>query len=156
ISGQMFRDEGYVAARPPESGLNIAAIADPAIRGMLNMLRQRLGDPNRVIVEAAEAFYRNANRLRPRVMRGLASEGIQRFEEMLAPFIVFLSLQGLSTLLLRAAHPTMVAVGAALRGLIVAAGYLTQIDFTAGALERLFAAARPLSRVREEADGRLT
>jgi hypothetical protein len=156
ISGQMFRDDGYVAARPPESGLNIAAIEDPALRGMLNMLRQRLGDPNRVIVQAAEAFYRHANRLRPRVMRGLGAEVIQRFEEMLAPFIVFLSLHGLSTLLLRAAHPTMVAIGAALRGLLAAAGYLMQIDFTAGAVERLFAAARPLSRVREETDGRLT
>lgn len=156
VTGQMFRDEGYVAARPSDFGINIGSIEDPVLRGMLNMLRQQVGDPTRMVGVAAQVYFRNNERVKDRVIAGLPSETIRHFEDALPVFVLFLGAQGLSMLLMRSGHPVLMAIGAALRGLIAAAGYLLEIDFAAGAIDRLFQAARPLSRVREESDGTLT
>ena len=50
---------------------------------------------------------------------------------------------------------TLVAVGVALKGLLVGVGYVMDIDFVGGAITTLEAAARELSRVTPNPDGTL-
>jgi hypothetical protein len=156
ISGQQWRDPGYVGAPQPVSGINLAEVKDPALFGILNMLRQNVGDPQRQVANAAQVLYENVDLVKPRVINGLAPEVIEKFKDALPMFVGFLAGHGLSQLLVMSANPYLVAVGGALKALLVAAGYIMDIDFAASAIDRLLLAARYLSRVTRDDSGALT
>jgi hypothetical protein len=156
ITGQMWRDHGYVGAPQPGWGINIADIKDPALAGILNMLRQNVGDPVRQAAEAARVLFDNIDLVKFRVAKGLSQEIIDKFEDTLPMFAAFLAAHGLSQLLIMSANPYLVAVGGALEGLVTAAGYIMDIDFAASATDRLLLAARYLARVTRDDKGNLT
>ncbi|HEU4389792.1 MAG TPA: hypothetical protein VFV34_18445, partial [Blastocatellia bacterium] len=156
ITGQQWRDPGYVGARQPSWGFNIGEISDPALRGILNSLRQQVGDPNRMVVQAARALHENIELVKPKVAEGLTEEVIKKFEDALPMFIGFLAGHGLAQLLTMSGNPYLVAIGVALKALLAAAGYIMDIDFAASAMERLLLAARFLSRVARDDNGKLT
>jgi hypothetical protein len=156
ISGQQWRDPGYVGAKQSSWGINIADIKDPALFGILNMLRQNIGDPQRQVAQAAQVLYENIDLVKPRVINGLTPEVLEKFKDALPMFVGFLAGQGLAQLLVMSANPYLVAVGGVLKGLLAAAGYIMDIDFAASAIDRLLLVARYLSRVTRDDSGALT
>jgi hypothetical protein len=155
-TGQMWRDPGYVSAKQPDWGINIGQISDPVLRGLLNMIRQQISDPTRMVEQAAKVLVENIDLVKPRVMKGLPAETIKKFEDMLPMFVGFLAGHGLSQLLIMSGNPYLVAIGGAMKGLLIAAGYIMDIDFAASAIDRLLVAARFLSRVARDQEGKLT
>lgn len=157
FSGMMYRDHGYVGVQPSDTfALNIANISDPALRLMLDMLRQNIGEPTRMVARAAEVYFENIELVNARVQEGLTEEVRRKFVDSLPVFIGFLAGHGASTLLLRSPNPIAIAIGGALRALLLGAGYVLQVDFAGTALQRLLEAATFLSRVRRIEGNRLT
>jgi hypothetical protein len=156
VSGEQWRDPGYVGAPQQGWGINIAAIKDPALFGILNMLRQNIGDPMKQAEAAAQVLYNNVDAVKPRVLKGLPKEVVDKFEESLPMFVGFLAGHGLSQFLVMSANPYLIAVGGILKGLLAAAGYVMDVDFAASALDRLLLAARYLSRVTRDDSGAVT
>lgn len=156
ISGELFRDPGYVGAPQKGWGINIGKIDDPALRGILNALRQNIGDPMRQAETAAKALYENIHEVKPRVVKGLSQDVLNKFEDALPMFVVFIAGHGVSQLLLMSANPYLIAVGGFLKALLTAAQYVMDIDFAASALDRLLLAARYLCRVQRDDSGAFT
>lgn len=156
FAGTMMRDPGFVGAPQSPSGLNIANIEDPGLRALLNSLRQQFGDPTRMVAHAASTYFDNIELVNARVRVGLSGEVKRRFAEALPVFVGFLAGHGLSTLLMASANPIGVGAGLALRGLLVAAGYVLEIDFLGSSLAHLLEAAGHLTRVRKDSTGTLT
>jgi hypothetical protein len=158
FSGMMMRDHGYVGARRPEGAIELD-IEDPALRLMLQMLRQQAGDPALMVVRGAQAYMDNMSLVNDAVIQGpppLEQEVLDKFEAMLPLFMGFLAGHALSSFLIASANPVLAGIGAALKGLLIAAGYLMDIEFIGSATERLLDAGYHLSRVVKNPDGRLT
>jgi len=158
FSGLMMRDYGCVAARRPGGAIELS-IDDPALRLMFDMLRQQVADPGLTVVRGAQAYMDNMPLVNAAVIDGpppLSKEVIDKFEAMLPMFLGFLAGHALSTFLMASANPVLAAIGAALKGLLVAAGYVMDMEFLGGAMERLMDAGYHLSRVVKNPDGRLT
>lgn len=157
IAGVGMRDKGYTAARNESRwGINIAAIKDEGLRSLLNALRQSFGDQARMTSEAAKIYYDNSELVNAKVRAGLPDEIIQNFENMLPMFVGFIAGHAVSTFLMRFPNPPVVAVGVALKALLVAAGYVMDIEFAAGALEHLMEAAYHITRIEKDDKGQLT
>ena len=126
---------------------------------MLQMLRQQVGDPALMVVRGAQAYMDNMPLVNDAVLQGpppLEQEVLDKFEAMLPLFMGFLAGHGLSSFLIASANPVLAGIGAALKGLLIAAGYLMDIEFIGSATERLLDAGYHLSRVVKNPDGRLT
>ncbi|QNH14598.1 hypothetical protein HEP75_04071 [Xanthomonas sp. SI] len=148
LAGVGFRDKGFIATKVAKDawGLNIANVADPGLRSLLNALRQTFGDPMRMAVAGAEVYFNNIELVNGKVQAGLAHEVKQKFVDMLPFFIGFIAGHAVSALLMRVPNPYVASVGIALKGLLTAAGYVMEIDFAAGAMQRLLQAAAHLSK----------
>jgi hypothetical protein len=154
FAGTRFRDEGYTATTPPsEFGINIALITDPVLRGILNSMRQQVGDPTRMVAHGAGAYFQNIELVNAKVREGLTEEILQKFEDALPAFVGFLAGHGLATFLMRVPNPVVAGIGLALKGLLTAAGYVMSIDFAGSAMQRLLKAASHLSRVEPAPQG---
>lgn len=155
--GGLMRDHGYIGSRnESQAGLNIANIQDPAIRQLLNALRQSFGDPTRMAFEAANIYFENIERVNAEVRAGLSDEVIKKFEEMIVPFTGFIAGQAVSSFLVRFPNPQVAVVGLVLKGLLTTAGYVMDIQFGAEALNRLAQAAAELIKVEKTDKGQLT
>jgi hypothetical protein len=157
FAGVGFRDKGYTAARGADKwGFNIANVKDAGLRALLNSLRQTFGDPTRIAIAGAEMYFKHIEKVNKETFNGLSNEVIQKFEDMLPVFVGFLAGHGVSTFLARVPNPYVAGVGLALKGLLVGAGYVLQIDFGAGALSRLMLAAAYLSKFEQNDKGELS
>lgn len=66
--GGLMRDHGYIGSRNQSRfGINIEDIEDPALRQLLNALRQSFGDPTRMVIEAAGIYFENIERVNAEV-----------------------------------------------------------------------------------------
>jgi len=155
ITGMLMRDPGFIGAPPLKFAINIA-VEDPALQLFLNMLRQDVGDPALMITKGAHAYFENVELVNHRVREGLAKEVIEKFEDMLPVFVGFLAGHALSSVLLASANPILAAIGLALKGLLVAAGYIFDVQFAGSALGNLLDAGYFLSRIVKNRDGSLT
>jgi hypothetical protein len=150
FGGVGFRDRGYIASRADyKFGFNIANVKNPGLRSLLNSLRQTFGDPFRMAIGGAEMYFKHINAVNEKVLTGLSKEVIQKFEDMLPYFVGFLAGHAVSTFLMRVPNPYVAGVGLSLKALLVGAGYIMDIDFGPGALERLMLAAAFLSKFEE-------
>lgn len=157
FAGTRVRDTGYVGAGQPDWALiNLASIEDPGLRDFLNELRLAVGDPLRTIGAAAKVYMDNMPLINSTIEQGLTEEVIEKFEDMIDVFIGFVAGHALSSFLIASANPALAAIGAALKALLVAAGYIMDIDFAAGALHRLLEAGYHFSRVVKKPDGSFT
>lgn len=155
--GGLMRDHGYIGSRNESRfGFNIANIEDPALRQLLNALRQSFGDPTRMAIEAAGIYFENIERVNAEVRAGLSAEVIQKFEDMVVPFVGFIAGHAVSSFLIRFPNPQVALVGVALKGLLTVAGYVMDIEFAAEALSRLTKAAAELIKVEKTTQGQLT
>jgi hypothetical protein len=157
IGGVGKRDKGYTVSRGDSSwGINIANIKDPALRSLLNSLRQTFGDEARMTAQAAQIYYDNCDLVNAKVRAGLTKEIIEKFEDMLPVFVGFIAGHALSSFLMRFPNPPVFAVGAALKALLTVAGYIMDIDFAEGALKNLLEAAYHISRIEKDENGQMT
>lgn len=157
FGGVGFRDKGYIASRKDDQwGFNIANVADPGLRSLLNSLRQTFGDPVRMAVGGAEVYFNNIEIVNKKVVDGLTEVVKQKFLDMLPFFVGFIAGHAVSAWLMRVPNPHVAAVGLALKGLLTAAGYIMDIEFAAGALERLMRAAAHLSHFERNEKGEVT
>lgn len=157
FGGNQMRDTGYIGARrgPDSFSIEISSLPEPWF-GILNSLRQQLGDPLRAVGQGAQFYMDNMDLVNAQVRKGLAAEIAEKFEEMLVPFVGFLGGHALSTFLIASVNPVLSSLGAVLKGLLLAAGYIMDINFGSGAVERLLSAGYHLSRVTKKPDGSLT
>nr|MDJ0632716.1 peptidoglycan-binding protein [Xenococcaceae cyanobacterium MO_188.B29] len=157
IAGPGMRDDGYIGYKPSkEFGLNINEIDDLGLRMFLNTLRQTFSDPARMTLEAANIYFDNVKQVNAEVQKGLTEDIKKKFQEALPFFIGFLAGHGLSTFLMRVPNPAVAGVGLALKGLLTGAGYMMSIECSAEAMTRLLVAAKHLSRVEQNEQGKLT
>ena len=155
--GGLMRDHGYIGSRNQSRfGFNIADIEDPAIRQLLDSLRQSFGDPVLMAFEAAGIYFQNIQRVNAEVRAGLSAEIIQKFEDMIVPFTGFIAGHAVASFLMRFPNPQIVLIGVALEGLLTTAGYVMDVQFAAGVLERLTQAAAELIKVEKNEKGQLT
>ncbi len=154
ITGQGYRDTGYVGSEPMHHGINIAGISDPVLFGILNALRMDVTEPTRAVARGADFYWHNSDLVKERVIEGLPELVVQRFEEMLPVFVGFLTVHGAATAML-AMPPPFPAIGAAIRGTLAIVGWAMQIDFLGSALGHLVEAGYHLTRIAPPQDGRL-
>ena len=140
--GGLMRDHGYIGSRNQSRfGINIADIEDPALRQLLNALRQTFGDPTRMVIEAAGIYFENIERVNAEVRAGLSAEVIQKFEDMVVPFVGFIAGHAVSKF--RCGSPTRDRPGGrGPEGPARGGRVRMDIDFAAEALSRLTQAAR--------------
>jgi hypothetical protein len=155
FGGAGMRDPGYIGAKQFTWGIDISGITDPALKGILNSLRQQVGDPTRAVIIGAQQYFDNMEYVDGIVKKGLAAEVVARFKDMLPIVLGFMAGHGLSTVLMRM-PPPWIAIGAALKGLLIAAGYVLELDFAGSALSRLLEAGYHLSRIQRDPDQQLT
>lgn len=155
FGGVGTRDRGYIATRIDKDawGLNIAKIKDPGLRELLNSLRLTFSEPTRMAIAGAEVYFNNIELVNGKVQAGLDAKVKEKFVDMLPYFVGFIAGHAVSSFLMRVPNPHVAAVGLTLKGLLTVAGYIMEIDFAAGAMERLLSAAALLSKFqRDEAD----
>ena len=151
FGGTMMRDPGYIGAKQFTWGIDISGITDPALKGILIALKQKIGDPERAVLIGAQQYFDNMEYVNDVVAKGLTDEVVKRFEGMLPVVLGFMAGQGLSQVLLRL-PPPWPAIGAALKVLLLAVGYVLQLDFLGSALSRLLLAGYHLSRIQRDGD----
>jgi hypothetical protein len=154
FGGATMRDTGYIGTKQFTWGIDISGITDPALKGILTSLKQQVGDPARGVVIGAQQYFDNMEYVNDIVAKGLGDEVLRRFEGMLPVVLGFIAGKGLSEVLLRLPPPWPL-IGLAFKGLLIAAGYVLQVDFFGSALSRLLLAGYHLSRIQRE-DGQLT
>jgi Domain of unknown function (DUF4157)/HNH/ENDO VII superfamily nuclease with conserved GHE residues len=145
ISGIGFRDKGYVATKPKWGMFNLANVKDEGLRSFLNSLRQTFREPAAMAVAGAEVYFNNIKLVNSRVVDGLAEAIKEKFIDMLPVFIGFIAGRAVLAFLSKFPEPPVAAVATALEALLTAAEYVMDIEFGAGALERLVLAAGHLS-----------
>lgn len=149
-------DEGYVGAAPPEGFyLDIGKISDDVIRGIFNQLRIQVGEPNRLVVQAALVYKQNSEEVNAIVKKGLLTEIGKKFIEALPMFGAFIIGNALSSWLIRTMQVPLVAAGTLLKGLILAAEYAMDLDFVGSAMSRLYESAQWLARVGRDKEGKI-
>lgn len=155
FGGVGTRDRGYIATKVDKDawGLNIAKIKDPGLRELLNSLRLTFSEPTRMAIAGAEVYFNNIELVNGKVQAGLDAKIKEKFVDMLPYFVGFIAGHAVSSFLMRVPNPHVAAVGLTLKGLLTVAGYVMEIDFAAGAMERLLSAAALLSKFeRDEAN----
>jgi hypothetical protein len=155
FGGVGTRDRGYIATKIDKDawGFNIAKVKDPGLRELLNSLRLTFSEPTRMAIAGAEVYFNNIELVNGKVQAGLDAKIKEKFVDMLPFFVGFIAGHAVSSFLMRVPNPHVAAVGLTLKGLLTAAGYVMEIDFAAGAMERLLSAAALLSKFeRDEAD----
>jgi hypothetical protein len=159
VAGGMYYDEGYVGAPPPEGFfIDIGKISDPVIRGIFNMLRVQVGEPTRLVKQAAVVYKENSEEVNAIVKKGLLNELKEvgkKFIEGLPMFAAFIIGSALSGWLIRTMQPPLIAAGGLLKGLILAAEYAMDIDFVGSTMSRLYESAQWLARVGRDAEGKI-
>lgn len=155
FGGVGTRDRGYISTKVVKHvwSIDINKVGDPGLRALLNSLRLTFGEPTRMAVAGAEVYFNNIELVNAKVQAGLLPEIKQKFLDMLPFFVGFIAGHAVSSFLMRVPNPQVAAVGAALKALLVGAGYIMDIEFAAGAMERLLTAAALLSKFeRDEAN----
>jgi hypothetical protein len=151
------RDHGYIGARKDDTwGFNIANVDDPGLRIFLNSLRETFSDPARMAIGGAEQYFENIELVNHKVVSGLGEEVLKKFNDMLPYFVGFIAGHAVSSYLLKVPNPYVAGVGLTLKGLLVGAGYIMEIDFGVGALERLLRAAALMSKFEKNDKGKLS
>lgn len=157
VGGGAFTDPGYVGAEKISHGINVANIQDPALRGMMNMLRQSVGEPTRMVVlDTSQHLFENIEIVKAEVLNNLGAEVREKFQQMLPLFLGFIGGKATATFLERSPTPATAAIGLTLHGLLAIAGYILDIDFAAQTLSNLVNAGYHISRLRQKDDGTLT
>jgi hypothetical protein len=96
-------------------------------------------------IAGAEVYFNNIRLVNSRVVDGLAEAIKEKFIDMLPVFIGFIAGRAVLAFLSKFPEPPVAAVATALEALLTAAEYVMDIEFGAGALERLVLAAGHLS-----------
>lgn len=163
VSGSGFRDKGYIGSRlKPEGGfldsfqLNIAKIEDEGLRSLLNSLRQDVGDPTRITLQAAQFIFDNIEILKNGIIQEVPAKVKEGLSESLKYFVGFMAGEAASSFLMRTANPTLAGIGLALKALLKAAEYVMDVDMIGDAASMLYEAGRHLVKVEKREDGTFT
>ena len=97
-------------------------------------------------VAGAEVYFNDVELVNSKVINGLGAAIKNKFVDMLPFFVGFITGHAVATFLMRVPDLHVAAVGLTLKGLLAAAGYVMEIDFAAGAMQKLLNAAPLLSK----------
>ena len=158
FGGVGTRDRGYISTKLEKDAwaINLANVSDPGLRELLNSLRLTFSEPARMAVAGAEVYFNNIELVNSKVQAGLAPAIKQKFLDMLPFFVGFIAGHAVSGFLMRVPNPQVASVGLTLKGLLTFSGYIMDIDFAAGATERLLSAAALLSKFSRDETNEVT